>query len=101
MNFKITNDPLQDVIDAQFEFFNSDVMKKEGRDLYQAAQTGDKKQFLSALVEFYTSAAAFSVSAAIGRLMTPEQQEQIDIEVSQRRFQMVDETIAQIFKEEQ
>jgi hypothetical protein len=99
MNFKITNDPLQDVIDAQFEFFNSDVMKKEGRDLYQAAQTGDKKQFLSALVEFYTSAAAFSVSAAISRLMTPEQQEQIDFEVSRRKTEMVDETIAKIFKE--
>lgn len=101
MNFKITDDPLQDVIDAQFEFFNSDIIKKEGNDLYLAAQSGNKKQFFSALIEFYTSAAAFSVSATISRLMTPEQQKQIDIEVSQRKTEMVDKTIAQIFKEEQ
>lgn len=94
-----TENPLQDITDGAFDFFGSPLMRKESQDLFAAAVNNDLPAFKNALVEYYTSASAYSVAITIERLLTAEQKQVVDEAVAKHKAEMVDDVIAQIFKE--
>lgn len=96
-----TNNPMEDITSGAFDFFSSPSMKKEANDILVAATNRNMKAFSEALIEYYTSASAYAVAITIERLLTASQKQELDEAIAKRRAAIVDETIAQIFKEEQ
>lgn len=94
-----TDNPMEDITSGAFDFFSSPSMKKEANDILVAATNGNMKAFSEALIEYYTSASAYAVAITVERLLTAPQKQELDEAISKRRTEIVDETIAQIFKE--
>jgi len=94
-----TDNPMQDITNGAFDFYKSIQMRYEAQKIVAAVCNENSNEINEALIEFYTSASAYAVAITIERLLTAEQKQIVDEAVAKHRTEMVDDMIAQIFKD--